>query len=231
LFGECFEIINKSNEWAYGISKTDNYLGWIKLSNFSNVIKSSHIINVPRTIMYCKPDIKSNIIQYLPMCAQIKIVKADNQWAQIKLHNNCNYKFGYISQKHYTYINKKEKDWVKYAEFLLGTPYHFGGRDTIGIDCSALLQLAVRSAGVFLERDTKDQIKSSLLQNSKNKDITRGSIIFWKNHVAISLNENQIIHANAFHMSTKIESFKDANKRIEKTNGEIIKIRNLIISS
>ena len=43
---------------------------------------------------------------------------------------------------------------AKYTEEyldLINTPYKWGGRDTIGIDCSALLQLSYENYGEFLE--------------------------------------------------------------------------------
>ena len=49
--------------------------------------------------------------------------------------------------------NHKVKDWVVMAEQLEGTPYRWGGRDTIGIDCSALLQLSYQTYGEMIPRN------------------------------------------------------------------------------
>ena len=45
------------------------------------------------------------------------------------------------------------------AQLLENTPYRWGGRDTIGIDCSALLQLSYQTYGEILPRNSSQQIK------------------------------------------------------------------------
>ncbi|MDB3914782.1 C40 family peptidase [Alphaproteobacteria bacterium] len=224
LFGECFKVIERHNACAYGVNLSDNYVGWVELSKMGKIIKPTHIVHVPRTLIYSEPSVYSNIIQYLPFSSLITIVNENNNWSEIKINDIL----GYISKNHYVDKNQQESDWVKYAELLLNTPYHFGGRDSIGLDCSALLQLSIKFAGVSLERDTKDQVNSKLLKNSDGFKIKRGSIIFWKNHVAIGINNYEIIHANAYHMTTNIETFEEANRRIQKTNGKITCIKEII---
>ena len=44
----------------------------------------------------------------------------------------------------------------------------------------------------------------------------KGDIIFWRGHVAIILSKTKLIHANAFHMSVKIESIETVLKRINE---------------
>ena len=58
LFGEIFKVVKKRNDWIYGANQTDNYFGWIKVSKTRKVIKTTHIINVPRTLIYSKPKFK-----------------------------------------------------------------------------------------------------------------------------------------------------------------------------
>jgi glucose/arabinose dehydrogenase len=41
-----------------------------------------------------------------------------------------------------------ENDFVAVAERFLGTPYLWGGRTSLGLDCSALVQLALAAAGI-----------------------------------------------------------------------------------
>ena len=44
----------------------------------------------------------------------------------------------------------------------------------------------------------------------------KGDILFWKGHVAWAVNEQQILHANAYHMATVIEDANEAIERIKK---------------
>jgi cell wall-associated NlpC family hydrolase len=94
---------------------------------------------------------------------------------------------------------------VKVAQLLEGTPYKWGGRDTIGLDCSALLQLSYQTYGETIPRNTSQQIQLKK-KNIKNiNDLKRGCVIFWKGHVGIMIDSLNCIHANTFHMKTKTE--------------------------
>ena len=102
--------------------------------------------------------------------------------------------------------------------------YKWGGRDSFGIDCSALIQLSLETIGVNFPRDTNLQIlyKKHTLNNNI---IKRGSLIFWTGHVGVMVDKYKILHSNAFHMKTNIESLKVVVKRSENL-GYPIKIIN-----
>ena len=57
----------------------------------------------------------------------------------------------------------------------------------------------------------------------------KGDILFWKGHVALALNARQVVHANAYHMSTVIEDLSDVTFRIKKQEGNDIIARKRLI--
>ena len=71
-------------------------------------------------------------------------------------------------------------------------------------------------AGIQFPRDTSDQILSSQIIEINRDQVTRGSLVYWKGHCAIFVDEINIIHSNAFHMLVKIEPFDLVSSRIEK---------------
>jgi cell wall-associated NlpC family hydrolase len=56
-------------------------------------------------------------------------------------------------------------------------------------------------------------------------ELERGDLVFWKGHVGIMLDEERLLHANAFHMMVAIEPLADAATRIEKTVGPVTSIK------
>ena len=124
--------------------------------------------------------------------------------------------------------NLNVKNWLDYAIDFIGTPYLLGGKTLQGIDCSGLVQLCLETNGIKLPRNTIDQVNYTSKQISDTKVIEKGSILFWKGHVAIALSKSKIIHSNAYHMEVKIESLENAIKRISLNSGKIIKIKKII---
>ena len=106
---------------------------------------------------------------------------------------------------------------------LISTPYRWGGRDSIGVDCSALLQLSKAFMGELLPRDTFDQFqyfnnlkKYSIYHDNEIKPFVRGDIIYWKGHIAIVCDKASLIHASAYHGKVVIEKIKETLNRMNK---------------
>ena len=158
LFGEKVEILDESLNWVYCKLNTDSYHGWIKKESLGKTENTTHRVIANRSFVYTDKNSKSNYLLYLPLGAQLVIDNIQSKWAQISLYNNKT-QVGYVPSNHIVSLDHKVKDWVAIAELSLGTPYKWGGRDTIGIDCSALLQLSYQTYGENIPRNTSQQVK------------------------------------------------------------------------
>src|SRR6201999_3247102 len=105
----------------------------------------------------------------------------------------------HLPLRHIGDIDKYEEDFVAVAERFVGTPYLWGGKSSLGIDCSGLVQIALTAAGTGCPRDSDMQQGSigKALDPTQWKKLRRGDLIFWKGHVAIVRDSNSIVHANA----------------------------------
>ena len=215
LFGETVEILEERLDWVYCKLKTDNYCGWIKKEGLGKLKNPTHRVIVKRSFIYINKNPKSNSLFYLPLGAQLVIDNIQSEWAEISLYNNKT-QVGYVPSKHIVSLDHRVKDWVAIAELSIGTPYKWGGRDTIGIDCSALLQLSYQTYGEDIPRNTSQQVKLKKKHIRDIDDLKRGCVVFWKGHVGIMIDKFNCIHANAFHMQTKIEPLNKIINRIGK---------------
>ena len=101
---------------------------------------------------------------------------------------------------------------MEIAERFIGTPYLWGGRTRLGIDCSGLVQLALEAAGISAPRDT-DMQQVELGERSRCAmldGLQRGDLIFWKGHVGIMVDSVTLVHANAHHMAVAAETLPEA---------------------
>lgn len=225
LFGESVEILDSYSKWVFCKLATDTYCGWLKKEDLGEIDNLSHRIISTRSFLFKDKDVKSYCIHHLPLGALLSVVKIQDDWAQVSLPNNHKFKVAYTPAKHLVKIDNKFKNWVSIAEKLLGTPYKWGGRDSLGIDCSALLQLSYQAYGQNIKRNTVDQIKLPKQVIFNINDLRRGFVVFWRGHVGIMTDSINCIHANAFHMETIIEPLNEIVDRM-KNESSIIKMMN-----
>ena len=229
LFGETFDIISINKDWVCGTNITDSYKGWIEKKDLSIFPNFTHFISSNRSVVLEKPDVKSKYINYLPLGSLVSVSEKIDNWLKIILSEKHDHKYGYISSYHCADKNYIFHDWVFFAEKFLGVPYKWGGRDSMAVDCSALLQLSYRFSGVQLPRDSHDQLdffkKSPLHSVNKVKNgavnFKRGDIVYWKGHVAIMIDYKRIIHASGFYGTVVIENLKDVSNRINAIYSKI----------
>ena len=83
------------------------------------------------------------------------------------------------------------------AEKFLGTPYLWGGKTTLGLDCSGLVQVALTGLPALPVRATATCRSTRLGVRLALSELRRGDLMFWKGHVAIVRDGDTLIHANA----------------------------------
>lgn len=225
LFGETVKILKEEKNWIYGKLLTDNYLGWINKNCLNYLDKPTHRVLSTRSYIFNEKNVKSNYINYLPLGSKLKVINIDVEWAEIKLSSKHEFNTGYVPVKHIVDINNKVEDWVSIAEELIGIPYKWGGRDTIGLDCSALVQLSYETYGYCIPRDTNEQIKIDREVVLDLNELVRGCVIFWNGHVGIMVDRENCLHANAFHMKTVVEPLSNILARMGGKD-KIIKMMN-----
>ena len=225
LYGEKVKIINEiNNKWLLCKSIEDCYKGYLRKENLDNETTLNFQVSSLSCFVYEKPNIKSKVISQLFLNSKVFVLEEQNEWVKVLFQNEM----AYIYKKSLRTIKDKPNysiSWVNIALNFLNTPYLWGGKSHLGIDCSGFVQLSLGSYNISLPRNSKDQLNSKLLISSSEDNIKKGTLIFWEGHVAIAINAKEIIHANAFHMKVAKEKFIHAKNRIKNSYGEILEYK------
>lgn len=150
-------------------------------------------------------------------------------WTKVRLNNGQE---GYIKSRflgpYYDhpssqYENELRQKVVTSAKLYLGTQYRWGGKSTLGIDCSGLCSMAYLLNGVKIYRDAK--IKAGFpVHEIAFRDKKAGDLIFYTGHVVMYLGDDQYIHATAQSGSdgVVINSFNEKQSNFRKDLAENI---------
>jgi cell wall-associated NlpC family hydrolase len=224
LKGERVTIYDRNGEgFAWGQLNSDGYVGWLPDRALARPAAApTHKITSLRTFAFPGPSIKLPPVDTLVMGAVVTVIREDGPFAVTR--DGC-----YLPRQHVGSIDRYADDFVAVAERFAGTPYLWGGKSSLGIDCSGLVQVSLNAAGIGCPRDSdmqQDGLGRSL-GPAESRKLQRGDLIFWEGHVAVVRDADTIVHANAHHMLTVIENTRDAIARIKAAGSEITAIKRM----
>lgn len=224
LKGERVTVYDRDDEgWAWGQLEMDGYVGWLPDAALArSATAPTHKVILIRTFAFPGPSIKLPPSEALMMGSRLTIVREDGIFAITR-------EGSYVPRVHLAGVHSHAPDFVAVAERFVGTPYLWGGKSGLGIDCSGLVQLSLQASGKQCPRDS-DMQQGQLgreLDATEATQLQRGDLIFWKDHVAIARDAGTIVHANAFYMATVIESTDEAIARIKAAGSEVVAIKRL----
>ncbi len=215
--GEDFCMLDAQDGWAFGFAERDGYVGWIETAHFMpQSVAPTHMVTAPRS--YCKtsPGLKDmGRVTPLSFGSRLSVVREIDGWAEIDWSRGLVDIRRYVPLTHLTSLPLTLRDPVSVAQKFLGTPYLWGGNSAFGIDCSGLIQAAFLACGIPCPGDS-DQQEAALGSKIEHSDpLQRGDLLFWRGHVAMVVDDQQLIHANAHHMAVTYEGINAAIERIE----------------
>lgn len=197
VFGESYDVLESQGEWLLIKTHFDNYQAWISSGSFSE-FQEMGLVNDE---LYIDFNSNQNCIKipcgaHLPIGNKISINGLE--YAPVKALKN----------KHHLSLSIRIQ---KTAVSFLNTPYLWGGRTFMGIDCSGFVQMVFKACGIHLKRDTSQQINEGIQVDFKDRK--PNDLMFLSrldsdkvSHVAILMDLEKAIHAGP---SVKFDSYDD----------------------
>jgi cell wall-associated NlpC family hydrolase len=207
VLGERFDALEPHGEFVWGQARRDGYVGFVRAADrAASGPAPSHRVSAVRTYAFAEPSIKSAALGPFSLNALVTVEAEAGKFSRAAGG-------GFFWTAHLAPIGVFERDPAAVAERFLGAPYLWGGRTSLGLDCSGLIQQALYACGRACPRDTDLQLGLGVAV--ERDELARGDLVGWRGHIGIMLDEARLLHANAHHMCVAIEPVEDAISRIE----------------
>jgi len=196
LFGDSYEVINRSKDKSWFLIKTNDVEGWINRHHHHSISKEYFdqiaqadfkiTLDLVSTLLYQKSKLPILMGSVVPI-SSAELFKMDEQFA--------------FNGEAKSIAQKRDVEFVKsIAMKYLNAPEVPGGRSPFGISAQGLINMVFRIAGYSIPWSIQVQSQSG----KKVKDLSSsktGDIAFFKDkkgtvlHAGIILGENKLIHA------------------------------------
>ena len=218
LRGERVTVYETTDEgWCWAQLERDAYVGWLPADALAEPgAPATHTVRALRTLAYPGPSITLPPVAAFSLGCRLVVTRTEGPLAATPS--------GWVPARHLAPLDAREADFVAVAERFLGVPYVWGGKTSLGIDCSGLVQVALDAAGLACPRDSDMQERA--LGEAVAADaagLRRGDLVFWKGHVAIARDADTFLHATAFHMMVAIEPITDVVRRVASEGGGAVR--------
>lgn len=202
LFGDVIKLLNTKDEWLKIEILSDKYSCWVDRKQITLLTAKDYKL-ISQTKCYISEDVlspvkklKNNEVFPIPLGSIIYGFQSKNSTFTIsdekfEIHGSVRS----IPKK----VNRK--NLVEDALLYLNSPYLWGGKTPMGIDCSGFVQMVYRLNGIDLPRDAYQQAEIGQAL-SFIEEADEGDLAFFDNeagkivHVGIILKNHQIIHSS-----------------------------------
>jgi cell wall-associated NlpC family hydrolase len=211
LFGEVFTVYDERSGWVWGQCATDGYVGWVPAQALSERVHApTHRLKVLRSFLFPEPDLKAPPLDTLSLGTPLAVAEEREGWCGLAGGG------GWVFARHVEPKDAAPHDPVDTALAFLGTPYLWGGRSSIGIDCSGLVQAALAMANVAVPRDSDMQraaIGTPVSGDGPDAALRRGDVVGFPGHVGLMLDATRLVHATGHHLAVCVEPVADVAAR------------------
>lgn len=223
VLGEVVRVFGDTADgWSWCQCEADDYVGFVPSSALGDMEpEPTHRIVALRTFLYPAPDLKLPQRGMLVAGARLALTGAEVRTRGTPYRLLAGGAGAVPAVDVAPLDTPWPADFVAEAERLVGTPYLWGGRTSLGLDCSGFVQLALALAGCRAPRDADLQaaMLGAAVEGGLDAGLVRGDLCYWPGHALIVRDADTVIHCSGFHMRVVIEERAVAFARIVALHG------------
>lgn len=205
--GDSVTVYETRGDMCFVQAARDGYVGYLRRDAIADQDRATHWVAIPSGHVYTAPDIKSPERHPIYFGAQLDIVAHMPQFYETASG-------GFVRKPALRPLDQRFADPVTVAQLFYGAPYLWGGNSVAGLDCSGLIQLSHLACDIACPGDSDQQETALGAPLAPDVPMQRGDLLFWRGHVALAVDRDTIIHANAHTMSVAYEAADQAIHRI-----------------
>jgi cell wall-associated NlpC family hydrolase len=222
LSGEEVIVFDEAEGWAWVQNGTDGYVGYMESAALGEARATTHSVKSLRSFLFPGPDLKLPPLDALTMTGRVAVIGAEGAYSEVVFGGQE----GWVYSRHLAASGEDggevAPDFVATALEFLGVPYLWGGKESGGLDCSGLIQVALVRAGLPCPRDSGMQAECLGVEvpwEPGRTELRRGDLIYFPGHAAIALDATQVVNANAHAMMVSIEPLEELEARVKEDSG------------
>lgn len=223
IYGMGLRISGEEEMGFYPVMTAYQYPGYVRkedveLTSLSSLMKWEEgglmVTNGEFVDLMSIPKIQGVRIMSVPRGALIKVIEFEsmepgwalvelfdgqrgfmrNQYLRPKEYSQSGLWTGELPQKEIVDEREFRKAVVENAMQYLGTQYRWGGRTSLGIDCSGLASESYLLSGIIIFRDAKIQPGFPVREIPK-EEMLPGDLMYFPGHIAMYIGDGRYIHS------------------------------------
>lgn len=205
FFADMVEVSSIRKGYAR-VKQPDGYSGWVladhlqpiskrQMSDYTRGVNS--VVSADKAVLHRnaeREDLQPHFVYY---GTRLRVARPARGLVRCRLPDNSTV---YLKAQRIRPINSRKgkeatpSGIVSEAKRFLGVPYLWGGVSPAGFDCSGFVRAVYGSFGIYLPRDTKDQIRCGI--EVAREHVRTGDLLFFDRHVGLAMSGERLIHAS-----------------------------------
>lgn len=220
LYGRTVDELEERGEWLKIRTPEDAYEGWVQKANLvplnsgKSYASGGSLVEIRslRANLYREPDVtKHEPLIVLPFEARLEVLQYkenDARWVQVRLPDG---RAAWVQRGDIAVLPATVSatdpvaklsidEMVVFSRQFLGLPYTWGGRSSLGYDCSGFVQMLMHERGYSLPRDANVQARWEGFAPVDVNSLKAGDVLYFGHngkitHTGMFIGNGEFIHA------------------------------------